>query len=755
MKVNLFLLSLVMLSFSGCNPKMENDSTQTADNYQKQIYEDIPFVQELSIQYPILDGQRTVDLFAVESDRDGNIKVLSDKGMLAPQNGELFNPGTLAPDISYGPMTPKKIVAMTTYQDYFVYLDDQYIFSNAWAGKIQITHGMPKAKLFAAGNDFHFLVYDGTDLVYMDDTGKKTTVGHPKGIIQILYQEKQGRFILVSQQHIFTFVPGENALKEQYSGEDLTCAALADLGERIVVGTKKGYFYLDEKKIISKVPWPEITCIREISGELWFGSGWGVFKLGKDGKYSYFSGERWLPGNKVIHLAEGPENSVLTLTANGLAQIQFKKMTLFDKAMFYEKQVRQKNIRYGFNCSQTDISEGYDSPIMKAQPSDNLWTAMYMASQLYRYKVTGEEEARINAYEAFEALERLHTITGIKGLFARSFERDHEIIETKEEGWEIKELFSGSPAQIWLPGNDHSNWAWRSTASSDQTVGQLFALTTILELVDDTDWRQRALACLDNLMGYIVDHDFYIIDVDGLPTLWGKWNPDYVNEFPDNVGDKRLYSSNIISFLQTAYKFTGKEKYRSNAYKLMDEYGYLENLMRPIAEIGPSDADELSKTLSVEWNHSDDEMYFLAYPGLYNYAFTPELKEKYHQSITDHWQLERSEKNPLWNFIFSITGSGDFDLDGSVWYLKQYPIDLRNWAVHNSQRKDIDLIPENFRGQTTAELLPLAELPLHRHNLNVFDIDREGNGKNLISAGDTWLLPYWMGRYLGVIGNPN
>lgn len=461
-----------------------------------------------------------------------------------------------------------------------------------------------------------------------------------------------------------------------------------------------------------------------------------------------------MPGNEVIRITKGPEDTILILTDKGVGSIESSLMTLQDKAMFYEKQVREKNIRYGFNCSLSRLPNGYASAVMKDQPSDNLWTAMYLVSQLYRYKVTGSEEAKQNAFESFEALERLHQITTIKGLFARSFERDYKVTDEKKEGWQKKELLSGSPAKLWLPGNDHSNWTWRSTASSDQTVGQIFALTAILELVEDQDWRDRALECLDNLMGYIVDNDFYIIDVDGEPTLWGKWNPSYVNGFPSNVGDRRLYSSNIIAFLQTAYKFTGKEKYKTSAYQLMEEHGYLNNLMHPISQIGPSDDDELSKNLSHEWNHSDDEMYFLAYFGLYPYAFTPELQKDYKKSIQDHWQVERPEKNALWNFIYAATGAEEFDLDNSIWFLKTYPMDLRNWKMQNTHRKDITLLPDNFRLQTTKELLPMTETPLYRHNGNIFDLDRDGDGKQLISAGDTWLLPYWMGRYLGVISAP-
>jgi len=37
----------------------------------------------------------------------------------------------------------------------------------------------------------------------------------------------------------------------------------------------------------------------------------------------------------------------------------------------------------------------------------------------------------------------------------------------------------------------------------------------------------------------------------------------------------------------------------------------------------------------------------------------------------------------------------------------------------------------------------------------MFILDRKGgNGNGEQSAGDIWLLPYWMGRYLGIISEP-
>lgn len=713
------------------------------------VYKDIPYLQEFSIRNYLPKQMKEPKLSSISVNRDGQIRILSDQGVLVPGQADMLYPGQLTEDISYPQLLSKHIKYLGTYQRQTIYLDEKQLFSNAWAGKLQIDHHMPDARLFAGGDKFHFLIADDKEAGYFDSSGNRVDKLDFKGLIQLQYSPERESFLLVSGNRVAEFKPGQPII-ELYAGSGITAACYGN-EHQLLVGTQAGYLILPGKQVVTKLPCSEITSISNLDGQVWFGTTHGAFYKDNDGKYRYYAGERWLPGNRVLGFERGTDHSILVLTDKGLGQICRQMMTLGEKALFFEKQVREKNIRYGFNCSSVRLLNGYASAQTGAQPSDNLWTGMYLASQLYRYKVTGSEEAKQNAFEAFEAMERLFTVTKIPGLFARSFERDYLVDTVRSAGWEEKELFSGSPESLWLPAADHKNWTWRSTASSDQTVGQLFALTTILELVEDADWKARALKCLDDLMGYIVKNDLYLIDVDGRPTLWGRWNPDYVNQFPVNVGDRKLNSSNIISFLQTAWHFTGKELYQKKAIEMMEKYGYLENLMRPIAQIGSADNDPLSKVLSHTWNHSDDEMYFLAYQGLYKYALSNDLKAKFKLAIQDHWESERPEGNALWNFIYAATGAPEFDLARSIAFLQDYPLDLRNWAVANSQRKDIELLPDNFRGQTTRELLPLAELPLYRHNGEIFKLDAPGDGSALISAGDVWLLPYWMGRYLQII----
>ena len=52
-------------------------------------------------------------------------------------------------------------------------------------------------------------------------------------------------------------------------------------------------------------------------------------------------------------------------------------------------------------------------------------------------------------------------------------------------------------------------------------------------------------------------------------------------------------------------------------------------------------------------NHSDDELAFLSYYPLLNYETDPKLREVYTQSLDRSWQIERPERNPLWNFIYA------------------------------------------------------------------------------------------------------
>jgi hypothetical protein len=750
----IWIFSLLIAVFSCA----KNDKTQT----RQPVYQDVAYQQDFSIKY--FPEDKNLKLLKVASDRNGNIQILSNKGLLKTFSGKLLYPGKLVSEKYYRPLADKNIKGLISHDQQFVYLDDKAVLSNAWAGKLYSQYTLANAHLFSGGNDFDFLLSDGRSLQYVKDSKVLWEDISEDKLIDIRFDKSRNIFWILGNRSLFTFNVVDKSIAKVFEGEGFTCFTLARGNADIIIGTNNGYVKInaatktlkDEQK---KLPWHELRAVEEIDGKLWFGSSRGAFMLREDGKFNYYASQRWLPDDAVVDVAEGDGGSVLILTEKGLGKICFKAMTLYDKALFYEEQVRQRHIRYGFNSDMTSIEDGnVGTAQVSGHDSDNLWTSMYLGSQLFRYLVTHDEVAKQNCIESFEAMERVHTLAPAPGLFGRTFERTG-IASFHEEYRDYVEDY-------WYPGyartpsswqhTSNSEWDWRGSASSDQTVGQYFALTLIAQYMDDEIIRQRAIKLIDQLTTYIVDNDLTIIDYDGKPSLWGRWNPEHVNRFPEMIGDRRLCSSNIIAFLQIAYHFTGKEKFKQKAEELLFKEGYLENLTKPIKEIGkaPADADNWSKMLSQSWNNSDDQMYFLAYWGLYPYALNDTLKEKYQAAIEDHWEFERSERDGLWNLCYAMTGAQEFDLEETAWFFREFPLDMIEWSQHNSHRKDIELVPENFREETTKEILPPDERPELKHNRNVFTLDKDNKGRAELGAGDTFLLPYWMGRFLGVISAP-
>lgn len=706
------------------------------------FFEDKPFIQEFSIQYNF-DNER-VTLQKVASDRNGYVQVLSSRGLLRPQAGQFLFPGALVEDVQYRPASDKGITGVDVYKNQLVYIDDKAVFSNAWAGKLFSRHTLPNAKLFAPGSDFTFLISDTQELNLLKDAETLWEGSTGGEVREIKYDAENNRFWILSSGGIYSFSPKNKKLELIVENENLTCIEVA--GGKVLAGTTDGYFEIDAKLkkqrggMYDKLPWTELTTIKNVGGEVWFGSTRGAFKMEEDGKYGYYASKRWLPSDNVIDIAKGPENSVLILTDKGLAKICRKEMTLFEKAVFFEKQVRERHIRNGFNATVSGMTGGdVTTGSMETSDNDGLWTSMYLAGEVFRYAVTQSEEALQNIRESLDAMERLYTVNPVPGFPSRSFER---------RGYKYHD-------PKWRRAED-PEWDWKSTTSSDEAIGHIFAFGVIAELIDGPEIKNKAILLIDTLMSHALKNNHYLVDWNGEPTTWGRWNPEYVNARPKMVGDRKINSSNYIGMLQTAYHFTGKEKYKKAAFDLMDNYGYLENLMRPVSEIGraPESADDWSKMLSETWNHSDDEMYYCGYWGLYRYAFNSELKAKYKAAVIDHWEAERPEKEGLWNIMTAIVGNDDYDFEEAIWYLQEYPLDLVNWTVKNSHRKDIQPIPENFRKQSIKEVLPPDELRIARHNANRFGLDGGSEGRSEYSAGDIWLLPYWIGRYLGVIGEP-
>ena len=95
-----------------------------------------------------------------------------------------------------------------------------------------------------------------------------------------------------------------------------------------------------------------------------------------------------------------------------------------------------------------------------------------------------------------------------------------------------------------IPG--YEGWEWKGDTSSDEVTGHIFAYSILAKLFNEsTPTGQVANTLIKNILTYIVENNFYLIDINGKPTQWGIWNPEQLNLDP-YFSDERF---RMFSFL--------------------------------------------------------------------------------------------------------------------------------------------------------------------------------------------------------------
>ncbi|GAA4307558.1 hypothetical protein [Compostibacter hankyongensis] len=695
---------------------------------------DTVFLQPVSVKYYPDNTPGAGRLTKVLVDGDDNVHVLGDSGLYRISGRRLVK------DLLYRPLAGKVPVdiALQDSTGSLYYLYEDRFLSNARAGT---PFGMLPpgrfSRMAVAADGSVLLTGDHAAGIYRD--GRLTEIAAPpEPLLDILVYKNE--YYALSNNSVYRL--SDKKLKALHHGKNLQ--AFAVRGKDILIGTAGGYYGISRVTgdtslaLQTRVPVPDIRRLMIAGGKCWAGTSRGAFMDDGPGRFRYYASERWLNDEAVEDLAADSRGNIYLLTGTALNEIRFIRQTLLQKAQYFQREIRKRHIRYGLLAELRLKTPGdLSTAEMIDTDNDGLWTAFYLGSQAFRYAVTGEEEAARYAWESFAAYERLISVTSVRGFPARTFERS---------GYKVSD-----PA-AWRPSPD-SGWEWKGTTSSDEFVGYIFVAALMDQFVAKTAAEKKRVAdFIDKILTHIVAHNYYLVDADGQPTLWGRWNPEYINSYPETIGDRRLGSITLIAGLQLGYALTGRELYKKEATRLMDRYGYLRNILIDPYRIRatPGYTYRGHDMGNGHWNHSDDEMAFLSYWVLYRYAFTKALQRQYAGTIRRHWQIERPEKNPVWNLV-TLATEGSFDKAATLWYLREFAMDRIRWTVKNSFRKDITLRQDpGFRNQYTEEVLPPGELPVARFNANAFNLDG-GDGGRTALTGAEYLLPYWMARYLNVV----
>ena len=694
---------------------------------------DVPFLQPVSVKYSLPESVKDAVLKKVVVDYNDIIYVLTDKGL------SMVSDNKLVKDIRYTPLAQKVPLDITIQESsgHLYYLYEDKLLTNGYAGVPYLLLPKGKYNRIAVDANGNVLLAGETEMAFTK-SGSLVNIRKPTGNLLSICAEN-GVYYALTNDAVYRFDGKE--FQTLHRGNSLKAISFSH--DEIIIATGNGYYGINKFNgdstfsLQTKLPSTDINCLAIVNSKLWAGTSSGAFMREPSGSSRYYASKRWLSEDKVLDITSDSKGNIYALTSSGLNEIRFLPQTLEQKTAYFQDRIRQRHIRYGFISNVTfKVPGDISTAQLTDTDNDGLWSAFYLGSQAFRYAVTKEPVAKRYAWECFEAFERILSINSLNGFPARTFERKG---------------YKNSDPKVWHDSQD-AEWEWKGTTSSDEFVGYIFIAAVLNEMVAETESEKKRVAdFMDKILMHIIRNNYYLIDADGKPTLWGRWNPEYINSIPYSVGDRKLGSTTIIAGLELGYALTGKEIYKTEAARLMNENGYLKNMQTPYSSIKVTPGViHMGVNLGEGgWNHSDDEMAFLTYWVLYHYAFNDSLKQQYSGIIHDHWAMEKPERNAVWNLV-SLGTDGSFDKASTLWHLREFPMDLIRWNVKNSQRKDIELLPPNFRKQYTKELLPPGEMPMHRHNSNAFDLDGGENGSSEL-AGDEYLLPYWMARYLKVI----
>jgi hypothetical protein len=488
------------------------------------------------------------------------------------------------------------------------------------------------------------------------------------------------------------------------------------------------FYALDDRRIPAALKQNSAAPGAEASdGAVWYAEAHGVTRVDSRApardRIQYFAGKRYLPDDEVRQLAADGAAGMWVRTKTGMSHIELRSMTLAAKAALFEERIHARHNRHGLvSPSNLRVPGDVSSNQMRDDDNDGLWTSMYATAECFRYAVTHSPEALANATRSIEAVLFLEEVAGKRGFPARSYIR------------------KGEP----MPDSGEWHWTadgkyyWKGDTSSDEIVGHFLLYGVATDLLPDAALKKRIAETSARIMDHIVDHGYYLIGPTGKPTTWGRWSRDYFQQEP---GDSALNSMELLSFLKTAAHITGNAKYAKEYRKAAVDLGYARQATR-------------YKQLRQEINYSDEELAMLSFYNLFRYETDRDLLDRYYRpALNGWWENIVREENPLWDFIYTTALPGaPVDMKSAVRTLYRMPADTIEWTVTNSNREGVtmDSTADRFQRRQAITLLPPDERPVMKWNSNPFDIDggAEGRGED---DGAAFLLPYWMGRYHGLL----
>ncbi len=514
---------------------------------------------------------------------------------------------------------------------------------------------------------------------------------------------------------------------------------------------------------VAGLPEGDIGSVRASGDLMAFGHAIGATVVKGDFEHvDHYHSLRWIPAEAVTAVGLASDGTRWIATPSGVTRVSLVPTTLADKAALFD------SYNDGFWRLDFVSDDGRrDEPWDTSQPiqhhdhdNDGLWTQMQIVAWSYAAAATGDTSYCDKARRAMGMMMQQIDIPAVsfeaagmpRGFVTRSLVRDDEgsVFDSKatQDNWHLVENYQGH------------DYYWKDDTSSDETTGHFFGYPVFYDFcATDQAERDTLAEHAGALAHYIVDNDFYLIDLDGRQTTWGHWGLDNLPVALDGVdqclidhpldvcysaayGGGWLNAIEILGHMLAAYHMTGEtEFYDAYLYLLDNRYG----------ELVDFDSDVWTVTKKSVANHSDHELAMLAYHSLIRYEPDPMRRQRWIDSLLSMYEYELPERNPCWSAIIAGFVSDGYHLDEALQTMREWPDDWRVWREDNSHRVDavLDVADRSGDPQFTT-VLPYDEIRTMKWNGNPYQVIDGGDGRE-VQAPWPWLLPYWMYRYNGVI----
>lgn len=263
------------------------------------------------------------------------------------------------------------------------------------------------------------------------------------------------------------------------------------------------------------------------------------------------------------------------------------------------------------------------------------------------------------------------------------------------------------------------------------------------------------------------------------------------------TGDKKWEDEYRMAALDPAYEYAQVMTQYWDRYKMaILEYAASASPIIPFI-LRPFMETEIIKVIyRMIINYSDEEMAMLAFYLLFQMEDDETLLTYYREAINQWWRYSMSmSENPLWYYIYQLAYPneektdyyGNSLVETAAWSLSRHPMDMRKYSATNKNRDDVrelDLEEDcGIDGTRVLSYNPSKGTPwfsssdneiikvigivlsgaglewtvaapderaIHKFNNSTYVLE-DHHSPNSMEGSTTYTLPYWMGRYHGML----